>query len=101
MLPTTQDLDRMASEINGNIIENLNSTIAFHSNELTTSELIEYFNGKTNVEFADPIIFICKGKLDFLMICYTANNINGTYRSFEQKQDGISQQGSNILLLLL
>lgn len=52
--PTTQDLDRIASEINGNILENLNSTIVLHSNELTTSELIEYFNGQANVEFAEP-----------------------------------------------
>ncbi len=48
-----------------------------------------------------PIIFICKIKLDFLIICYTANNINGTYRSFKPKQAGILQQGMNILLLLL
>jgi len=52
--PTTQDLERMASEINGKIIEDLNSTIAFHSNELSTSELIEYFNGQAIVEFAEP-----------------------------------------------
>ena len=65
ILPTTQDLDRMASEINGNIIENLNSTIAFHSNELTTSELIEYFNGKTNVEFAEPNYLYLQSQIGF------------------------------------
>jgi thermitase len=52
--PTTQDLDRMVREINGNIIKNLNSTIVFHSNQLTTLEMIEYFNKHANVEFAEP-----------------------------------------------
>jgi thermitase len=52
--PTKQDLDRMANEINGKILKKLNSTIIFQSNELMTSELIEFFNGQATVEFAEP-----------------------------------------------
>jgi subtilisin family serine protease len=52
--PTSQDLDRIASEITGNIIKKLNSTIVFRSNKLSTPELAEYFKGQANVEFAEP-----------------------------------------------
>ncbi|HER2169464.1 TPA: S8 family serine peptidase, partial [Streptococcus pyogenes] len=63
--PTTQDLNRMVREINGNIIKNLNSTIAFHSNEFTTLELIEYFNERTNVEFAEPNYLYLQNQVEF------------------------------------
>ncbi|KZB91488.1 peptidase S8 [Bacillus sp. VT 712] len=53
LLPT-EELERMAQEINGNIIKNLNTTIVFRSNELSTKELIEYFNRQAIVEFAEP-----------------------------------------------
>lgn len=91
----------MTSEINGKITKDLNYTIAFHSNELSTSELIEYFNGQAIVEFTESNYLYLQIKLDFLMICYTANNINGTYRSFKPKQAGLLQKGMDILLLLL
>jgi thermitase len=52
--PTKQVLERMAHEINGKILEKLNSTIVFQSNELTTSELINFFNRQATVEFAEP-----------------------------------------------
>ncbi|MCQ6275803.1 peptidase S8 [Bacillus sp. V3B] len=52
--PTKQDFDRMTNEINGKILEKLNSTIVLQSNKLTTSELIEFFNGQATVEFAEP-----------------------------------------------
>jgi subtilisin family serine protease len=54
MHPTKQDLERMANEINGKILEKFNLTVVFQSNELTTSELIERFNKKATVEFAEP-----------------------------------------------
>ncbi|MCM3116928.1 S8 family peptidase [Neobacillus sp. MER 74] len=53
-LPPTEELESMAREINGKIIKNLNSTIVFRSNKLTTKELIEYFNRQAIVEFAEP-----------------------------------------------
>ncbi|KSU89015.1 MULTISPECIES: S8 family peptidase [Priestia] len=53
LLPT-EELERMAQEINGNIIKNLNTTIVFRSNKLSTKELIEYFNRQAIVEFAEP-----------------------------------------------
>ncbi|MCP1190070.1 S8 family peptidase [Priestia flexa] len=53
-LPPTEELERMAQEINGNIIKNLNTTIVFRSNKLSTKELIEYFNRQAIVEFAEP-----------------------------------------------
>ncbi|MFP7442593.1 hypothetical protein [Bacillus sp. MMSF_3328] len=99
-LPSTKEIKRITQEINGTIIKKLNSTIVFRSNTLSTKELIEYFNRQAMVEFAEPN-FICKIKLDFLMICYIENNTNGTYRQFKQKQAGISPKGMNISLLLL
>ena len=48
------ELAKLASEINGNIVEKLDSTVVFRSNSMTTNELIQYFQNKENVEFAEP-----------------------------------------------
>ncbi len=52
--PPRQDLARIENKINGKVLKKLNSTVIFQSNELTTLELITFFKGQANVEFAEP-----------------------------------------------
>lgn len=52
--PTQAQLKTINNEIQGSVIKNLDSTIVFRSNKLQTDELIKYFQGLGNVEFAEP-----------------------------------------------
>ncbi|MGJ7921648.1 S8 family peptidase [Neobacillus sp. LXY-4] len=52
--PTDPQLDGIIKEINGSIIRKLDTTIVFRSKTMSTKELINYFNGLENVDFAEP-----------------------------------------------
>lgn len=48
------ELAKMESEIIGNVVKKLDSTVVFRSKTMTTDELIQYFQNKESVEFAEP-----------------------------------------------
>lgn len=52
--PNATELDKMSKDIHGGVVKNLDSTIVFRSEKLTTSELTDYFKNLSNVEFAEP-----------------------------------------------
>jgi thermitase len=49
-----QEILSIQKEINGIVLKNLDTTIMFRSNTMSTSQLIEYFNQKELVDFAEP-----------------------------------------------
>ncbi|PLR95267.1 S8 family peptidase [Bacillus sp. T33-2] len=51
--PTSDELDDITNDINGKVVKRLNSTYIFRSESLDTPALLDYFNTRPNVEFAE------------------------------------------------
>jgi subtilisin family serine protease len=70
--PSKADLNRMAGDIDGKLKEKLDTVYIFQSNSQTADELIQYFNRKEEVEFAEPHYI------------YLQNEVNDTfYRNYQ------------------
>ncbi|WP_144462746.1 S8 family peptidase [Siminovitchia fortis] len=52
--PSQADVDKMAREIDGKLIDKLDSVYIFKSNSQTTTELIQYFDQNNQVAFVEP-----------------------------------------------
>ncbi|UQD50821.1 peptidase S8 [Bacillus methanolicus] len=63
--PDNLEIARMTNDINGNVVKYLDSTIVFKSNELSTSELIQYFNSQPDVIFAEPNYIYLQNQISF------------------------------------
>lgn len=63
--PDNPEIARMTNDINGNVVKYLDSTIVFKSNELSTSELIQYFNSQPDVIFAEPNYIYLQNQISF------------------------------------
>ncbi|MDE3840682.1 peptidase S8 [Bacillus methanolicus] len=63
--PSDLEIAKMTSDIKGNVVKYLDSTIVFRSNELSTSELIQYFNSQPDVIYAEPNYLYLQNKIDF------------------------------------
>ncbi|MFC4323568.1 S8 family peptidase [Litchfieldia salsa] len=53
-LPTDNELDVMAKEINGKLLKRFNSSFIFKSDTLSTIELQSYFTKRTDVDIVEP-----------------------------------------------
>ncbi|EIJ79911.1 peptidase S8/S53 subtilisin kexin sedolisin [Bacillus methanolicus PB1] len=63
--PSDLEIARMTNDIKGNVVKYLDSTIVFRSNELSTSELIQYFNSQPDFIYAEPNYLYLQNKIDF------------------------------------
>lgn len=52
--PSDAQLNEMLTEINGDIIKQIDSTVVFRSHSMSTPELITHFKNKQIVDFAEP-----------------------------------------------
>lgn len=52
--PSAEELDEITRDIKGWVIKHLNSIYIFRSTVMETPEMIEYFNQRKNIEYAEP-----------------------------------------------
>ena len=52
--PSVEELDEITRDIKGWVIKHLNSIYIFRSTVMETPEMIEYFNERKNIEYAEP-----------------------------------------------
>ncbi|WP_079509070.1 S8 family peptidase [Mesobacillus jeotgali] len=52
--PSAEEIDEITRDINGWVIKHLNSIYIFRSTVMETPEMIEYFNQRENIEYAEP-----------------------------------------------
>jgi thermitase len=63
--PGDLEIARIINDINGHVVKYLDSTIVFRSNELSASELIQYFNSRPDVIYAEPNYIYLQNQIDF------------------------------------
>jgi thermitase len=63
--PGDLEISRIINDINGHVVKYLDSTIVFRSNELSASELIQYFNSRPDVIYAEPNYIYLQNQIDF------------------------------------
>ncbi|TCN25973.1 S8 family peptidase [Mesobacillus foraminis] len=52
--PTRQEIKQITADINGKVLKQRDSTYIFKSSSLETREMLDYFNRRPNVSFAEP-----------------------------------------------
>lgn len=52
--PSPDEIDEITRDINGWVIKHLNSVYIFRSTSMETPQMVEYFNQRQNVEYAEP-----------------------------------------------
>ncbi|WHX38583.1 S8 family peptidase [Mesobacillus sp. AQ2] len=52
--PGPDEIDEITRDINGWVIKHLNSVYIFRSTSMETPQMVEYFNQRQNVEYAEP-----------------------------------------------
>ncbi|PLR77416.1 peptidase S8 [Bacillus sp. V3-13] len=62
--PSAEELDQIASDIEGSMVKHFNSTYVFRSENRDTAELLEYFKKRENIEFAEPHFILLQNELN-------------------------------------
>lgn len=62
--PNAEELDDITRDIKGWIIKHLNSTYIFRSTVMETPEMIDYFNQRPNIEYAEPNFILMQNEVN-------------------------------------
>jgi thermitase len=62
--PSPEEIDEITRDINGWVIKHLNSIYIFRSTVMETPEMIEYFNQRENIEYAEPNFILMQNEVN-------------------------------------
>ncbi|MBS8264150.1 peptidase S8 [Mesobacillus boroniphilus] len=62
--PSVEELDEITRDIKGWVIKHLNSIYIFRSTVMETPEMIEYFNQRKNIEYAEPNFILMQNEVN-------------------------------------
>ncbi|PLR80329.1 peptidase S8 [Bacillus canaveralius] len=62
--PSEEEISRIASDIEGSMVRHFNSTYVFRSDSRDTAQLLDYFNTRENIEFAEPHYILLQNGLN-------------------------------------
>ncbi len=61
--PNAEEIDEITRDIKGWVIKHLNSVYVFRSTFMETPQMIEYFNQRQNVEYAEPNFILMQNEV--------------------------------------
>lgn len=61
--PSADELDEMTRDIKGWVVKHLNSVYIFRSTSMETPQMVEYFNERPNVEYAEPNFILMQNEV--------------------------------------
>lgn len=62
--PSVEEIDEITRDIHGWVIKHLNSIYIFRSTVMETPEMIEYFDQRKNIEFAEPNFILMQNEVN-------------------------------------
>ncbi|MBT2638036.1 MULTISPECIES: S8 family peptidase [unclassified Bacillus (in: firmicutes)] len=62
--PSVEELDQITRDIKGWVIKHLNSIYIFRSTVMETPEMIDYFNQRKNIEYAEPNFILMQNEVN-------------------------------------
>lgn len=62
--PTAEEMDEITRDIKGWVIKHLNSIYIFRSTVMETPQMIEYFNQRKNIEYAEPNFILMQNEIN-------------------------------------
>jgi thermitase len=62
--PSAEEIDQITRDIKGWVIKHLDSIYIFRSTFMETSEMIDYFNKRSNIEYAEPNFILMQNQVN-------------------------------------
>jgi thermitase len=62
--PTAEELDMITRDIKGWVVKHVDSIYIFRSTFMETPQMIDYFNNRTNIEFAEPNFILMQNEVN-------------------------------------